>query len=82
MTMLPADKQHRTTHRSTSRSPHTRLQVVLKGEHLLQFDMARDSSDAALHYPTRYLAEDNVTLEVNIRLNRYVTQTQVGQCSK
>ncbi|CAB1112949.1 unnamed protein product [Ectocarpus sp. CCAP 1310/34] len=50
--------------------------VVLQGEHLLQFHMARDSTDAVLQYPTRYLAEDNFTLETDIRLNRYIAQTQ------
>lgn len=55
-----------------------RGQVILKGEHLLQFHMARDSSDAALQYPTRYVAEDNFTLDVDIRLNRYIAQTQAS----
>eukprot|EP00903_Cladosiphon_okamuranus_P017641 g16248.t1 len=50
--------------------------VILKGEHLLQLHMTRDDFDAALQYPTRYRAEDNVTLEVDIRLNRYIAQTQ------
>lgn len=49
----------------------------MKGEHLLQLHMARDGFDAALQYPTRYSAEDNITLEVDIRLNRYIAQTQV-----
>lgn len=52
-------------------------QVILKGEHLLQLHMARDDFDAALQYPTRYSAEDNITLEVDIRLNRYIAQTKV-----
>lgn len=52
-------------------------QVVLEGDHLLQFKMVRDSSDAYLCYPTRYTAEDNATFDVNIRLNRYIAQTQV-----
>lgn len=52
-------------------------QVILRGEHLLQFHMTREGYDAALQYPTRYRAEDNVTLEVGIRLNRYIAQTQV-----
>ncbi|CAM9656283.1 unnamed protein product [Ascophyllum nodosum] len=50
--------------------------VILKGQYLLQLHMARDSSDAALQYPTRYLAGENVTLEIDIRLNRYITQAQ------
>lgn len=54
------------------------MQVVFQGEHLLQFHMARDSTDAALQYPTRYLAEENFTLETDIRLNRYIAQTQVS----
>lgn len=59
------------------------VQVILKGDYLLQFHMARDDSDASLQYPTRYLAEDNVTLEIDIRLNRYIAQTQVrhARCS-
>lgn len=54
------------------------MQVVLQAEFLLQFHMARDSSDSSLQYPTRYLAEDNTTLDVDIRLNRYITQTQAS----
>ncbi|CAM9090652.1 unnamed protein product, partial [Laminaria digitata] len=50
--------------------------VILQGEHLLQFHMARDSDDAALQYPTRYRAEDNTTFDTDIRLNRYLSQTQ------
>lgn len=51
-------------------------QVILKGDQLLQFHMARDSDDAALQYPTRYFAADNFTMEVDIRLNRYIAQMQ------
>lgn len=54
------------------------MQVVLKGEHLLQLHMARESSDVTLQYPTRYLAEDNVSLEIDVRLNRYIAQAQVS----
>lgn len=53
------------------------VQVVLNAEHLLQFHMARDNLDSSLQYPTRYLAEDNTTFAIDIRLNRYVAQTQV-----
>lgn len=53
-------------------------QVILQGDHLLQFHMARDSSDAALQYPIRYRAEDNTTFDTDIRLNRYLSQTQVS----
>ena len=50
--------------------------MILKGEHLLQFEMARADSDATLQYPTRYRAEDNFTMDVDIRLNRYIAQAQ------
>ncbi len=50
--------------------------MILKGEHLLLLEMARDDSDATLQYPIRYRAEDNFTMDVDIRLNRYIVQTQ------
>lgn len=53
--------------------------MVLQGEHLLQLHMVRDSRDVYLQYPTRYSAEDNITIGIEIRLNRYTTQTQVWQ---
>lgn len=58
---------------------YARAQVILKGGQLLQFHMARDGVDAALQYPTRYLAADNFTMEVDIRLNRYIAQTQASR---
>lgn len=51
--------------------------MILKGEHLLQLHMARERSDVTLQYPTRYLAGDNVGLEIDIHLNRYTAQPQV-----
>lgn len=63
-------------HVNMASAPHA--QVVLNAEHLLQFHMARDSSDSSLQYPTRYLAEDNTTFDIDVRLNRYIAQTQVG----
>lgn len=53
------------------------MQVILKGDHLLQLHMARESSYVTLQYPTRYLAGDIISLEIDIRLNRYTAQAQV-----
>ncbi|CAM9257644.1 unnamed protein product [Scytosiphon promiscuus] len=53
--------------------------VILAGEQLLQFHMARESADESLQYPTRHFAADNFTNEVDIRLNRYIAQTQASR---